>query len=232
MRLSLLCVLAGVAVAPAVAMGQWSDNFDTYTAGSINGQGGWQGWDNIPAGAGEVVTAVARSAPHSQAIGGGADSVRPYTGVTSGQWVYSAYQYIPQEFAGTTYFIMNNLYNDGGPYAWAVQLTFNGTTNMVTDTNGRTGTPIPLVRGAWTQIRVDFDLDANTISQYYNGSLVASGAWASGTTPVLALGAVDLFANNASPVYYDDMDLRGIPAPAALSLMGLAGVFASRRRRA
>jgi hypothetical protein len=232
MKVSTLCVLAGIALAPAAAMGQWADNFDTYTAGSINAQGGWKGWDNTASAAGNVVTAVARSGPHSQAIVGAADSVHTYSGVTSGQWSYTAWQYIPQGFTGLTNFILNNVYNDGGPYQWAVQLGFNSATGLVTDDNGRTEVPINYVVGQWAEIRVDFDLTANTISEYYNGTLLSSGAWAAGVTPVLALGGVDLFANTGSVVYYDDMSLRQIPAPGSLGLLGLAGLVAARRRRA
>jgi hypothetical protein len=152
--------------------------------------------------------------------------------VTSGQWRYTAWQFIPQGFTGLTNFILNNRYNDGGPYSWAVQLGFNAATGLVTDDNGRTEIPLNYVTGQWAEIRVDFDLDANTISEYYNGTLLASGVWATGTSPILELGAVDLFANTGSVVYYDDMSLVQIPAPASFALLGLGGLIAGRRRRA
>jgi MYXO-CTERM domain-containing protein len=231
MKTRIVCVLAGLALAPAAAMGQWSDNFDSYSAGSINGQGGWQGWDNVASAAGNVSTDVARSSPNSQAIVGSADSVRTYAGVTSGQWSYVAWQYIPQEFTGLTNFIMNNAYNDGGPYQWAVQLGFNATTGLVTDDNGRTENPISFVRGQWAEIRVDFDLTNNTIAEYYNGALLSTGTWNSASYPALAFASVDLFANTGSVVYYDDMSLTPVPAPASLGLLGLAGLVAGRRRR-
>jgi len=224
-----LLVIAGLAMVPAMASAQWSDNFDSYAAGSINGLGGWQGWDNVPAGAGVVTTTMARSGPHSQGINGAADSVRRYTGVNTGQWTYSAWQFIPQGFSGDTFFILNNVYNDGGPYNWAVQLKFSGSAGTVIDDNGRAGNAVNFVRGQWAEIRVDFDLNANTLSQYYNNSLIASGTWAS--AGAIELGAVDLFANNASIVFYDDMSLSRIPAPSAMALFGLGGLVAMRRRR-
>ncbi len=230
-RLMAIGLLAGTA---SIAAGQWSDNFDGYGPGSINGLGSggpnalgnWAGWDNSAAAAGTVSGTQARSARHSQEITGGADSVQRYTGVTTGQWSYVAWQFIPTGFTGDTYFILNNVYNHGGPYNWAVQLKFVGTTGRVLDDNGRAENVINYVRGAWAEIRVDFDLNANTLSEYYNGALLASGTWATGGA--IALGGVDLFANNASPVYYDDMTL--IPTPAGLALLGL-GALANRRRR-
>lgn len=231
MKISAFALFAGMALAPTMAMAQWSDNFDSYPAGSINAQGGWKGWDNVAAAAGTVSTTVARSGPNSQSISGANDSVRQYS-VASGQWSYVAWQYIPQGFTGNTNFILNNAYTDGGPYQWAVQLGFNATTGLVTDDLGRTNNPVSLVFNQWAEIRIDFDLGANTIAEYYNGSLLASGTWNSASYPALALAGVDLYANTGSVVYYDDMSLTAVPAPASLGLIGLSGLVATRRRRA
>lgn len=226
----LLSAIAGLALASA-AQGQWSDNFDSYSLGSINGQGGWQGWDNVPAAAGTVTNAQFRSSPNSQAIVGVNDSVHTYAGVTSGQWRYTAWQFIPQNYTGLTDFILNSVYNNNGPYQWAVQLGFNATTGLVTDDNGRTENPVNFVRGQWAEIRVDFDLTANTIAEYYNGQLLSTGTWNSTAYPALSFQAVDLFANTGTVVYYDDMSLTQIPAPAGAAVLGLGGLLAARRRR-
>ena len=45
---------------------------------------------------------------------------------------------------------------------------------------------------------------------------------------VLDIGAVDLFANASTPVYYDDMSL--VPEPASCLLLALAAAFGLRRR--
>ena len=223
-----MIALVGLALAPA-AMAQWSDNFDGYAPGTINGQGGWQGWDGVAGAAGVVTSSISRSGPNSQQIGGGADSVQQYSGITAGQWSYVAWQYIPQDFTGSTYFILNNVYNNGGPYNWAVQILFDGTTGLVTDDNGRSENVINFTRGAWAEIRVDFDLTNNTLTEYYNGATLATGTWAAGGA--VALGGVDLFASGSSNVYYDDMSLTRVPAPASLALLGLGGLAVGRRRR-
>ncbi len=223
-----LCALVAVGLTPVAALGQWSDNFDAYSPGSINGQGGWKGWDGVPSAAGIVTSAISRSAPNSQQINSAADSVHLYSGVSSGVWTYTAYQYIPASFTGSTYFILLNTYNDTGPYDWSVELQFLGGTGQVVD-DLRASNPVSFVRDAWAEIRIDIDLSANTVSQYYNGSLIASGTWTTGTPSVMNLAAVDLFGGTGTDVYYDDMRL--IPAPASAALMGLAGLLSARRRR-
>ena len=82
-------------------MVDWSDNFDSYATGSqLHGQGGWKGWDNNPAAGALTSSAQARSAPNSAAIVGASDLVHQYSGYTSGQWVYTAWQYVPTNFTG------------------------------------------------------------------------------------------------------------------------------------
>jgi len=237
MKISTLCVLAGIAFAPAMAMGQWSDNFDSYPVGSLNGLttggpnalGTWQGWDNLASAAGNVSTAQFLSAPNSQRVDSTSDSVHRYQGVTSGAWSYQISQYIPQGFTGTTYFILNSVYNDGGPYQWAVQLDFPSATGIIADSIRTGEAPITFVTGQWATIRIDFDLTANTISQYYNGNLILASTYATAGYPALTFQGVDLYGGTGTEVFYDNASL--VPAPAALSLLGMAGLFAGRRRR-
>lgn len=238
MRLNVLSAIAGAALLPAIAAAQWSDNFDSYAPGSINGLttggpnavGTWQGWDNVPAAAGVVSTAQFLSGPNSQKINGTSDSVHRYTGVTTGAWSYSISQFIPTAFTGTTYFILNNQYNDNGPYQWAVEMSFVGTSGLVIDDIRAGSNPVSFVRGQWATVRVDFDLTANTISQFYNGNLVKSGTFLTGTYTALSLQAVDLYGGTGTDVFYDNASL--VPGPASAMLLGLAGLIAGRRRRA
>ena len=187
----------------------WLDNFDAYTLGTIQGQGGWKGWANDPAGAGIVANAMAVSAPNSQAIFGAADSVHEYSGYTTGFWSYKAMQYIPLDFTGETFFILLNSYDDAGTNLnWSVQVSFNGATNTVLN-NGITGGTLPMVKGQWVEVRVDIDLINDAQSFYYNGNLLYTASWTDENTGggALNIGAVDLFASGASVVYYDDMAL-------------------------
>jgi hypothetical protein len=228
--------VVGLVLAPSAAMANWSDNFDSYAPGSINGQGGWQGWGGAPAAAGTVVTTPFLSPPQSQEIGAASDSVHQYSGYTSGSWTYSAWQYIPGSYTGATYFILLNQYDDPGlTDNWSMQVEFNSTANaaqVILYSGAVAGTPIPIVRDQWVEIRDVIDLTADTQSVYYNNQLLLTTSWTNGiqaTTPgILNIAAVDLYGNNASSVWYDDMSLT--PEPASLVLLGLGLLLVTRRR--
>jgi hypothetical protein len=202
-----LFVLAGGASA------QWSDNFDSYSDGQLlDGVGGWAGWDGIGIDAPYASSAQSRSAPLSGAVGNGySDGVHPYSGYTSGAWVYTAYQYIPSGLDGLTYFILNNEYNHGGPYDWAVEMHMDPATGMVTEEiqnlYGNGTAEVPIVYDQWVEIRVDFDLDNNTMETFYNGQLVSAGTWNIRQGGLLELQSVDLYAPHSATVYFDDMSL-------------------------
>ena len=193
----------------------WSDSFDTYTNGQLldgtSDDGGWKGWDNVASAYGTVTDAQAHSAPYSDMITGASDNVHEYSGYTSGQWVYSAWQYIPADFSGETYFILLSDYTDGAGQnnKWALQVHFDSALGFVESEFD--ALDLPLITGRWVQLRCEIDLDSDVFSFYYDNELLVSKAWTAGPNGVgdgvLAISAVDLFANAASPVYYDDISL-------------------------
>ncbi len=193
----------------------WSDDFDSYATGSqLHGQGGWKGWFNDPTAGALTSGAQARSAPNSAAIAGASDLVHEYSGYTSGLWTFTAWQFVPAEFTGQSYFILLNTYNDGGVgLNWSAQVMFDGAANQVVNDGGVSGGSLPLVRGQWVELRVEINLDSNNGAFYYNNQLLYSGTWTGQVSGggALNIGAVDLFANGASTVYYDDMSLVGVP---------------------
>ncbi len=188
----------------------WFDNFDGYATGSqLHGQGGWKGWGNIAAAGALTSNVQSHSAPNSAAILGASDLVHEYAGYTAGQWTYTAWQYVPTDFTGESYFILLNSYDDPGTNLnWSVQVSFNAATNLVTNT-GFSGGTLPLVKGQWVELRFEINLTADTQAFYYNSSLLYSGTWTAEVSGggALNIGAVDLFANNASVIYYDDFSL-------------------------
>jgi len=215
----------------------WEEDFDSYENGSsMHGQGGWKGWDNNAAFTAYVTDTQSQSPPHSVDIVGDADLVHEYSGYTSGDWTYTAWLYVPEDFNNGdpimdppgTYFILLNRYNDGGPYNWSVQLVFDGDTGMlVGDCGAADNVTMPYIAGQWVEIRVDIFLDPEDdwTQVYYNNVLLDDPAlpdhpelgggyqWSTGvfgTDPdgLLNIGAVDLFANGATSVYYDDMSLQ------------------------
>jgi len=141
----------------------WEDNFDSYALGSsMHGQGGWKGWDDDPTWTAYVSNVKSMSSPHSVDIVADADLIHEYSGCTSGQWTYTAWQFIPDNFDGES---------------------------------------------------AEIDLDIDWMEIYYDDDLLEEKAWTAGPNNagdgILNIGAVDLFANLASSVYYDDMSLVG-----------------------
>ncbi len=203
----LITAAAVLAMASGAATADWSDNFDSYVAGqSLHGVNGWKGWDNDPAWTAYVVDDPFGDPPNSVEIAGNSDLVREYPEATQGQWTYTAYMYVPGDFSGITYFIIQNVYNDGGPYAWSIQCPFDSTTGLVTD-DYVDGPALAIVYDDWAEIKVEIDLDNDYREIYYNGTLLSTYTWTTGTDSVLEIASVDLYANAASPVYFDAMSL-------------------------
>ncbi|MBU0637981.1 MAG: PEP-CTERM sorting domain-containing protein [Planctomycetes bacterium] len=228
-------LIFGLAVAllylPTSAVADWSDNFDSYAAGTkMDNVGGWAGWDNVSSAAGTISDVQALSRPNSMSVsnGAGSDAVHPFSGYTSGTWVFTAWQYLPDNLDGLTYFIINNEYNHSGPYDWAIEDHMDPTSGMVyeavRDPNGLN--PLPIVWNQWVEIRTEIDLDNDWMEHYYNNQLLASGVWAV-DGGLIEIQNVDLYAPHNVDVYYDDLSL--VPEPSAILLL-FAGTLMLRRR--
>jgi hypothetical protein len=196
----------------------WQDDFDDYDAGTILFDvGGWSGWDGVQSAAGLVSAEQARSAPHSIAVKQPADAVHPFVGVQGGQWTITAWQYIPSNLTGTTFFVVNSYYQHGGPQYWAVEIQFDPTSGQIHDQlrDPDATTTLPIIYDQWVEIRIEADLDDGLgyIEQYYNDQLLYSGDWITGSIGQLAIGAIDLYAPHAETVYYDDLSLVPVTEP-------------------
>jgi hypothetical protein len=203
--LLVVCTLALGTILPVVAQAQWSDGFESYAVGSsLHGQGGWIGWLNDPAATAYVSNLYAHGGSNSVAITGLSDLVHRYSGSTTGLWTYTTWQYIPSNFTGQTYFILLNTY--GATQNWSAEVNF---TNGLVSTTFVPGASLPLIYNQWVEIRVEIDLDADMQFFFYGGNLLYATSWTEGASGggVLNIAAVDLYANGASPVYYDDMSL-------------------------
>ena len=205
------CAATLLAGLPAMAVAQWSDNFDAYANGTVlHNVGGWFGWDNVQSVAGVVTDVQWRSSPHSISINGGdGDAIHPFTGYSSGQWVFTAWQYVPSNLDAFTYFIINNQYNHGGPYDWAIENHYDPLTGNVHDhiRDPNAFNPLPLIYDTWTETRVEIDLDTNTMEQYYDGQFLSGGVWNAWMGGPVEIANVDLYAPHNVAVYYDDLTL-------------------------
>ncbi len=186
---------------------EFLDDFDSYPdASQMHGQGGWKGWDNNPAAGALVTSAFFNSSPHSVDIVGASDLVHEFTGYTTGQWTLTAWVFVP---TGTvqSYFIGLNTYADGGPNNWSMQVFFDSVAGVVqTDTDGSS---LPIIADSWVEIRNEINLDTNSQSFFYNNVLLYTASWTEGISGggVLNIGALNLFANGATRVLYDDITL-------------------------
>jgi hypothetical protein len=207
--LPLLALLIGLLPLVVSAGGPWSDNFDSYADGTVlQDVGGWKGWGNDITYAAVVDSAQSSSAPHSVRVDGAVDAVHEYS-ETDGQWTYGGELFIPGNLSGQTYFILLNQYDDAGTTNnWSVQVLFDGAQGLMIDT-GASGATMAYVADQWVPFRIEIDLDADTQDFYYNDTLFYSGTWSGHVSGggITSIGAVDLFANAASPVYYDNLYL-------------------------
>lgn len=198
-------VIMMVLLVASIAIADWDDNFDAYTAGSgIAGQGNWITWDNNPAYDAYVSTTQARSAANSLEIEPTSDVVQEFN-IMSGTPVITGWNYIPSGSTGDQFFILLTVYM-GADSDWALQIKFNMTDSQVIVTEGTA--IVPIVYDQWVEVKVEIDLAADTQSIYYNGSLLETIPW-SPTSGIYQFDAVDLFSDGGSSIFWDDLTVVG-----------------------
>lgn len=197
----------------------WIENFDSYETGSaLNGQGGWFPWDGVAANTGYVRDNQSRSTPNSLEIKWTTstvwvDMVHTFTNVNSGNWTFSAWQYVPSDMTGNSFFILMNNYTNGSHSNnadWSLQLEFSASGGTIFDYNNVTKT-LPLIKDAWTQIQVEINFEADIQTIYYGGQFLESTSWKNHVAPGgrQNLACVDLYADSAysTAVYWDDLSV-------------------------
>lgn len=191
----------------------WEDNFDSYTAGTLlGGQGGWFPWENDPNADANVTNDQSRSPSNSAELKGTSDMVREWEDVKYGNCTLRAWAYVPADFEGQNFLILLSLYG-GAASKWSLQIYFDSETFMLRDYDSINETPY--VIDDWGEIRVEIDFINDWQDVYYNDVLWLSKSWTEGATGggILQLGAVDLWANGASVVYWDDLSVWATDAP-------------------
>ncbi|MHC4355955.1 MAG: hypothetical protein ACYS0H_24910, partial [Planctomycetota bacterium] len=194
--------LAGTCSVASAAV--FTEDFESYASGSaMHGQGGWKGWDNTASAGAPTSSAYAASGTNSVEIIGTADLVHEFD-ITGGRWELTAMQYIPSGTTGTTWFILLNTYNepDGAAKDWSVQTLFNLDTGAITSDYDSNASAV-IVYDQWIEFKCVIDLDNNTVDEYYNGVFLTTHQWDNDLHDTLQ--AIDLYADGASSIYYDDI---------------------------
>ena len=211
----------------------WYERFDAYTDGQfLDGtadDGGWKGWDDNPEVGAYATSEYYRSAPHSVNIVGATDLVHEFEGYTEGVWNFTAWIYIPDDYEGGADFLLLDEYIDGDEDAkhWAVVIVFDSFGGVVMSEDA--GWTLPLITGQWVELLTVIDLDQDWYEFYYNGELLDYKAWTAGWNNdmegSLDIACLDLFANGATSVYYDDISIEayGTHATPDLSVSGSLG---------
>src|ERR1017187_7895068 len=167
-------LFACLAVLARPVAAQVFDDFESYAVSSnLHGQGGWAGWmGNASAGA-LVSTNFAFSPTRSVNITGASDLVHTFSGATNGQWVFSVRQYIPSTSTGTTYVVLMNTYRPPTDLNWSVIIQNNMDTGQtISDLGGSAA--LPMVKDQWVEVRCEINLDAKSVSEFYNGQLLST----------------------------------------------------------
>jgi hypothetical protein len=204
MKNGMFVLIAVMLMTASIAVAQWSENFDSYALGSgLHGQGGWEGWEGSPAADAYVTDVQSLSAPHSLDVTPTSDIVQQFD-IASGVWTMTAWNYIPASSTGKSYFILLAVYDPAGTNKWALDLEFDSDLDVMTVIEGTSVTPI--VYDQWTEIKVEFNLGTGLQSVYYNGVYLETLPWIAG---FLSLGALDLFSDGGSSIYWDNIVLAG-----------------------
>lgn len=187
----------------------FSDNFDSYTAGSHLAQSSsaWTTWSNAPGGSedGVITTAQAASAPNSLLVNGSVDQVYPFGNYTTGHYTVTFNMYIPSTGNGGYFNIQHVLLQQ-----WSYECYFynDGTGYLKV---GGSNINFTYPSNAWFPVVMDVDMDQDQTSLTINNVLVNSWPFHytgdATTGGVNQLAGIDLYAgapNNLSGTYYVD----------------------------
>lgn len=186
----------------------FSDNFDTYTAGSHLAQSNsaWTTWNNAPGGSedGVISSAQAASAPNSLYISGSNDQVYPFGNYTTGHYTLTFNYYVPSSGNGAYFNIQHILLQQ-----WALECYFNSTGGGYLSVGG-TEYNFTSPTDAWFPMEFDVDMDNDQATLTVNNELVHTWPFSyqqGNTNGVNQLAGINFYAgapNNASGSYYVD----------------------------
>jgi hypothetical protein len=197
------------------AMGQITEGFE-YPDGALAGNGGWEVW-YTGGNDGTVVTGAAHGGSKFMQMTAGTDAVHRFN-IAGGQWTLSVWTYTPTGSLDG-YFIMMNQYGDAATDNWSVQIRFNGDAadplgNVVESQFD--GTTLPIIPDQWIELRVEIDLDADTVNSFYNGAPLGQNlTWTNNVSAngTLTIECIDLYSFSSEGFRWDDLSLQEAAAP-------------------
>ncbi len=65
---------------------------------------------------------------------------------------------------------------------------------------------VDIIRDQWVEVRVEISLGSNLQSIYYNDVFIETIPW-SPVSGIYEIGALDLFSDGGSSIYWDDLSL-------------------------
>ena len=186
----------------------FSDNFDTYTAGSHLAQSNpaWTTWSSAPGSAedGVISSTQAASAPNSLYISGSNDQVYPFGNYTTGHYTLTFNYYVPSSGSGAYFNIQHVLLQQ-----WALECYFNSTGGGYLSVGGSEYN-FTSPTDAWFPIEFDVDMDNDQATLTVNSVLVHTWPFSyqqGNTNGTNQLAGINFYAgapNNASGTYYVD----------------------------
>ena len=178
----------------------YSDNFDSYSAGSflaVVNPIWWTTWSNLPS-SGEdiqITTAFAHSAPNSgsvDTVGGPTDGLLRLGDKVSGKYELKWWMYIETGKCG--YYNIQHMQFPGIEWAFYIFFRTNGTLELKEGGDTITGT---YPKDNWFEVRHEINLDDDEIKLYINGALLHTwpfSNWAGAPGGTKQLGSVDFWA--------------------------------------
>jgi hypothetical protein len=189
----------------------FSDNFDSYTAGTgISTNGTWSLWDPTSPD-GTVDSAFRLSPPNSFLTNINSDNVQ-YGDVTTGRWRLRAMTYVSSASTATgTGFIigLNTFAYPAGPYHWSMDIQWSRATGMVSCYDFAGSPETPIIMDQWVEFKAEIDVGADTYNAWYGTfQLVTNRSWSAGfssTGGVPRIQCFDFYSQAQSDLRFDNI---------------------------
>lgn len=193
----------------------FSDNFETYTAGSKLVQQApgtdWTTWSNAPGGSEDPVVsnAQANGGTKSVKIAVNNDLVLKLNDKTTGRYQIKMFSFVPTGKIG--YF---NLLQDfaASTSQWGMEVYFNADGSGLVHAGGEGTGSFTYTQNAWVSISVIVDIDDDFATLYISNNEVVSWKWSTGSqgsNSLAKLDAINFYGpadGGTAECYFDDIE--------------------------